>query len=66
MVVSVLENDNLDAVQVEAKFVAKKIEELINNKYKVKDKKEGIRDIKYKDIVILLRSTASQAPIFER
>ena len=28
--------------------------------------KEGIRDIKYKDIVILLRATSASAPIFEK
>ena len=61
-----LQIDNLEKEEVEAKFVAKKIEELINNKYQVKDKKEGIRDIKYKDIVILLRATSSSAPIFEK
>ena len=58
--------DNFEKEEVEAKFVAKKIEELINNKYQVKDKREGIRDIKYKDIVILLRATSSSAPIFEK
>ena len=58
--------DNLEKEEVEAKFVAKKIEELINNKYQIKHKKEGIRDIKYKDIVILLRATSASAPIFEK
>ena len=58
--------DNLEKEEVEAKFVAKKIEELINNKYQIKHKKDGIRDIKYKDIVILLRATSASAPIFEK
>lgn len=60
------EIDNFEKEEIEAKFVAKKIEELVNSKYKVKDKREGIRDIKYKDIVILLRATSSAAPVFEK
>lgn len=52
--------------EIEAKFVAKKIQELINSKCQVKDKKLGFRDITYKDIVILLRSTSRLAPIYEK
>ena len=56
----------IEKEEIEAKFVAKKIQELINRKYKVKDKNLGYREIKYKDIVILLRSTSRLAPIYEK
>ena len=59
-------NKLLEKEEVEAKFVVERIKDLIEKKYKIKDKKEGIRNIKYKDIVILLRSTAKTAPIYER
>ena len=53
--------------QIEAKFVAKKIQEIINSNYKIYDvKKQEFRNITYKDIVILLRSTKDIAPIFEK
>ncbi len=51
---------------LEAKFVTNKINELIQGKYFVFDKKLGYRQIKYKDIVILLRATSILAPIFEK
>ena len=60
------ENENIEDIVVEAKLVADKIQELINSKYKVYDKKIGYRDISYKDIVILLRATSNLAPIYER
>ncbi len=60
------ENENIEDIVIEAKLVADKIQELINNKYKVYDKKIGYRDISYKDIVILLRATSNLAPIYER
>ena len=56
----------LEKEEIEAKFVAKKIEEIINSKVQVKDKKLGYRDVTYKDIVILLRSTSKTAPIYEK
>ena len=69
-----LEEDNQDAedviiedIELEAKFVAQKIKELVKNKFQVYDnKKVCFRDIRYKDIVILLRSTKIKAPIFEK
>ena len=60
------EDERIEKQELEAKFVAKKIEELINKKVLIKDKKTGYREIKYKDIVILLRSTAHIATIFEK
>ena len=56
----------LEKQEIEAKFVANKIEEIIKNKLVIKDKKLGYREVTYKDIVILLRSTAYTAPIFEK
>ena len=58
--------DIMEKEEIEARFVAKKIKELIQNGYEVFDKKEGKRKIKYKDIVILLRSTKNVAGIFEK
>ena len=59
--------ENLEDIEIEAKFVAKKIKELVDSKYQVYDLKEKkYRDIKYRDIAILLRSTKAKAPIFEK
>lgn len=52
---------------IEAKYVANRINELLNNPdYVVYDKKIGYRKITYKDIVILLRATSTLAPIYEK
>ena len=56
----------LRADEIEAKYVAKRIEEIISSKVLVSDRKVGLRPVKYKDIVILLRSTARCAPVFEK
>lgn len=62
-----LEEENIADVELEAKFVANQIKKLIENKFQVWDKKqEAYRDIQYKDIVILLRSTSNVAPIYEQ
>lgn len=59
--------ENLEDIEIEAKFVAKKIKELVDSKYQVYDLKEKkYRNIKYRDIAILLRSTKAKAPIFEK
>lgn len=48
-------------------FVANKIKQLIDNKFQVYNAKaKEKRNIKYKDIVVLLRSTKIPAPIFEK
>lgn len=64
------ENDEnlkmLEKEEIEAQFVARKIQELIQSKSQIKDKKLGFRDITYKDIVILLRSTSRLAQIYEK
>ena len=57
----------IENTEIEAKFVANKIEKIINSHYKVYDiKKKEYRDATYKDIVILLRSTKDIAPIYEK
>ncbi len=66
-----LEIDNneerLEDAELEARFVANKIKELIDNKIQVWDiKQEKYRDIAKKDIVILLRATSNLAPIYEQ
>ncbi len=58
------EIEDITKEELESKLVAKKIREMIDKKLIVKDKK-GLRKIKYKDIVILLRSTKN-ANIYER
>jgi len=55
----------IENIELEAKFVAKRIKEILNSKQVVFDKKQGYRPITYKDIVILLRSTKDKANIFE-
>ena len=63
------ENENTERVEnsiLEARYVAKKINELINSNYYVLDKKEGYRKITYKDVVVLLRSTTELSPIYEK
>lgn len=63
------ENEELEEpiqnIELEAKFVAKKIKQILDSKRVVFDKKVGYRPITYKDIVILLRSTKDKANIFE-
>ena len=61
-----VQDEILGNAEIEAKFVAKKIQELINGNYVVYDKKQGYRKLQFKDIVILLRKTANVAPIYEK
>jgi len=59
--------ERVENIELEAKFVANRIKQLIENKFQIFDaKKQEKRDIKYKDIVVLLRSTKEAAPIFEK
>ena len=61
------EKERVEDIELEAKFVANRIKKLIDSKFQIYDaKKQEKRDIKYKDIVILLRSTKEPAPIFEK
>lgn len=57
--------DIIEKTSLEAKLVAKKIQELIDNNYMVYDK-GTYRNITYRDIVILLRTTTNIAPIYEK
>ena len=64
-----LEEEDLDAVTVEARIVASRIKSLMNGehgkKFKVIDKVTGeYRDLRYKDIVILLRATKGWSEVF--
>ena len=61
-----LQDERIEDIVLEAKFVARKIKNLIDNKYQIYDRKKGIRDIKYKDICILLRSVTNVAGIYEK
>ena len=57
----------IEDIEIEAKFVANKIKELIDSKFQVYDnKKKVFRNIQPKDIIILLRSTKNKATIFEK
>ena len=57
----------IENTEIEAKFVANKINEIIKNKHKVYDTKtKKFRDATYKDIVVLLRSTKDAAPLYEK
>ena len=61
------ENENIEDIELEAKFVAKKIRGLVNSKFQIYDlKSQNYRNIKYRDIAILIRSTKGKAPIFEK
>ncbi len=60
------EERELSAVELEAIFVREKIQELVESKKQIKGKDGKLRNIEYRDIVILLRSTKMAAPIFER
>lgn len=61
------EVERIENVELEARFVANKIEKLVKEKFQVYDvKKQIFRDIKYTDIAILLRSTLTTAPIYEQ
>ncbi|NLC66665.1 MAG: helicase-exonuclease AddAB subunit AddA [Clostridium sp.] len=57
--------EDFKEIELEAKMVANKIESLIDSKQKIFDKKNKVyRNIKYKDIVILLRATRNKSDIF--
>ena len=56
----------LEKTELEAKFVANKIKELLDSNLHVYDKKQGYRKVTYKDIVILLRTTSNVANTYEK
>ena len=56
----------IDNIEIEAKFVANKIKEILDSNYYVWDKNKGYRKAIFRDFAILLRSTARTASIYER
>ena len=56
----------VDNIEIEAKFVAKKLKEILDSNYYIWDKKQGYRKLEYRDCAILLRSTATSANIYEK
>lgn len=56
----------IDNIEIEAKFVANKLKEILDSNYYVYDKKQGYRKATFRDFAILLRSTAASANIYER
>lgn len=59
--------ERIENVELEARFVANRIKQLIEEKFQIWDrKKNAYRNIRYQDIVILLRSTANIAPVYEQ
>ena len=56
----------LDNIEIEAKFVAKKIKEIIESNLNIWDKKQGYRKVTFKDIAILLRTTTGVANVYEK
>ena len=62
-----IEQERVEDIELEARFVANRIKQLIDERYQIWDRKKNTyRNIEYKDIVVLLRSTLSAAPIYEQ
>lgn len=61
------DDETLENVEIEARIVAQKIKYMIQSKFKVLDD-DGItmRDVKYSDIVILMRSTSTASEIYKK
>lgn len=60
-------SEHLEDIEIEAKYIANKVQELIDSKFQIYDRKaKGFRDIHPRDIVILLRSTKNKAVIYEQ
>ena len=60
------QQERIEDSVLEARFVANKIQEILNSDYHVFDRKEGYRKVKAKDICVLLRATSVLAPIYEK
>jgi len=60
------ETERVQDVLIEAKFVAKRIKELIDTGFLICNEDKTYRKIRYKDIAVLLRSPQSLASIFEQ
>ena len=60
------EGRELDKIELEARLVTRRIQELVQGEYQIKCKNGTYKSVEYRDIVILLRSTANSAGIFEQ
>ena len=61
------EIEHFEDIEIEAKYIANKIQGLIKNQFKIYDRKsKKFRKIQPKDIVILLRSTKNKSSIYEQ
>ncbi len=58
--------EKIENTVLEARFVAKKVKQLVESDYMVYDRKKGYRKITYKDICILLRAATKMSPIYEK
>ncbi|MCL0077934.1 helicase-exonuclease AddAB subunit AddA [Peptococcaceae bacterium] len=59
------DEEDLTHIEIQARFVAKRIQQLMSEGYKVWDKDtKSYRDIKYRDMVLLLRSPSVIAETF--
>ncbi|MCG8403524.1 MAG: helicase-exonuclease AddAB subunit AddA [Firmicutes bacterium] len=56
--------EDLDAMQVEARTVARRIIELVESGHPVFHRDGGYRRVKYRDMVVLMRATAGRANTF--
>ncbi len=61
------QDERIEDIELEAKFVANRIKQLIDEKFQIWDRKKNeFRNIEYRDIAVLLRSTSNAAPIYEQ
>lgn len=59
--------EGIEDIEIEAKYVASQIQEMIQKKIPIYDgKKQKYRPVEFRDIVILLRSTKNKANIYEQ
>lgn len=59
--------DDVNAKELEAEMTALRIRELFENRFQVRDKATGKeRDMKYSDVVVLLRSMGGYGEVYER
>ena len=58
--------EDIENLEIESYYIADKIKELIDSKFQITDKTLGKRDIEYRDIVILLRSSKNKSDIIEK
>ena len=61
------QEERIENTELEARWTANKIKEILTSNYLVFDKKKKTyRKASYKDIVILLRATSLSAPVYEK